>query len=68
MVMNKNKRVQITRHRGKLRGVHVSSIVNEVIKGNLKPLYFFLQEDFICTKSKKYIQANKNKKDRIIIR
>ena len=47
----------------------VSSIVNEVIKGNLKPLYlFFLREDFTRTKSKKYIQANKNKKDRIIMR
>ena len=68
MVINKNKREQITRHRGKSRRVHVSSIVNEVIRGNLKPLYFFLREDFTRTKSKKYIQANKNKNHRIIIR
>ena len=50
--MNKNKRVQITRHRGKSRGEHESSIVNEVTKGNLKPLYFFYKKILHTQKAK----------------
>ena len=41
----------------------MSSIVNEAIKGNLKHPYYFFTREFTHTKSKKYIQANKNKKD-----
>ena len=62
VVINKNKHMRITRQRTRSRGVHVSSIVIEVIKDILKPLYFFLRENFTRTKSKKYIQVNKNKK------
>ena len=67
MTINKNKCVQITFHR-QVKGVHVSSIVNEGIKAILNLFIFFLQEDFTHTKSTKLIQANKNKKDSIFMR
>ena len=43
-----------------------SSNINEVIRAILN-LFFFLQEDFTGTKSKKRIQANKNKNDSIFM-
>ena len=59
MIINKNKYMRITRHRTRSRGVHVSSIVDEVIRGNFKLLYFFLRENFTHTKS---IKKHKNVK------
>ena len=52
-----------------MRGVHVSSIVNEGIRAllNFFIYLFFSQEDFTRTKSTKRIQANKNKKDSIFM-
>ena len=52
---------------GRLRGVHVSSIVNKGNRAILNLFFFFLQEDFTRTKSTKRKQANENKKDRIFI-
>ena len=55
-----------------MRGVHVSSIVNEGIKTILNLFYFFLREDFTRTKKHtksiksvkniKYVKATKNVK------
>ena len=64
MIIDKNKRVQITLHR-QVEGVHVNSIVNEGIRAILNLL--FLREDFTHTKSTKRIQVNKNKKDSIFM-
>ena len=50
-----------------MRGVHVSSIVNEGIRAILNLFIIFLREDFTHTKSTKRIQANKNKKDTIFM-
>ena len=48
-----------------VKGIHISSIVDEGIRAILNLfIIFFLQEDFTRTKSTKHIQANKNKKDR----
>ena len=63
--MNKNKHIQITHHRGKSRGAHVSSIVNEVIKGNLKPFYlfiFFYEKISHAQKAKNTYKRTKTKK------
>ena len=62
--MNKNKHIQITRHRGKSRGAHVSSIVNEVIKSNLKPFYFifFTRKFHMHKKQKIHIREQKQKR------
>ena len=62
VVMDKNKRTRITRHRSRSREVHISSIVNEVIKGNSKPLQSFLRENVTFTKSKKIHTSEKEKK------
>ena len=42
MIISKNKCVQITFYRHE--GVNVSSIVDEVIKGNFKLLWFFYEK------------------------
>ena len=61
--MNENERVRITRHRYRSREVHVSSIIIEVIKGNLKPLYFFFTREFHNHKKQK-IHASEQKQKR----
>ena len=54
--------MQITRRRSRSREVHVSGIVNEVIKGNLKPLYFFFYEKISHAKNAYKQTKTKNTK------
>ena len=68
VVINKNKHMRITRHRTRSRGVHVSSIVIEVIKDILKPLYFFFTRKFHTHKKQKiHTSEQKQKKNKIFM-
>ena len=51
MITNKTKRIQKKFSIGGLIGVHVSSIVNEVISAISNQFIFFLQKDFARTKT-----------------
>ena len=53
---------------GRLRGVHISRLVNEGMRAILNLFIFFYKEISYTQKSIKRIQANKNEKGSIFMR